>query len=358
MGSAVALGLANAGAKVLMLDKVSRMHTASRANFGLVWSQSKGVGISHRPYARWSEKAVRMFTDFTRDIKEESSTNIELRLGKGLVISLGEKEFGARKSVIKTMHQAAEAYGEKHPSRIVDRNEVKELVGKATLGEEVTGGSYSPIDGDVNPLLLLKAMRKVFVKRGGFFIQGCSAERFSQSKNGYLLTTQSGDITCNKIVLAAGLGNIQLCSTLGIDIPLVPQKGQVLVTQKLKPFLSFPFSGLRQAECGTVMIGFTQENTGFENSTTVPEMATLAKRAVKIFPALQHAQVTRAWASLRVLTKDGLPIYDQVAENVYLLATHSGVTLAPVHAQFLPKWILEGVREEEMDHFQLRRFDV
>ena len=38
MGAAVGLGLIEAGAKVLLVDSVSKIHKASRANFGLVWS--------------------------------------------------------------------------------------------------------------------------------------------------------------------------------------------------------------------------------------------------------------------------------------------------------------------------------
>jgi glycine/D-amino acid oxidase-like deaminating enzyme len=48
-----------------------------------------------------------------------------------------------------------------------------------------------------------------------------------------------GNISANKIVMAAGLGNISLFSNLGKEIPLVPQKGQLLVTERLGPFYPF-----------------------------------------------------------------------------------------------------------------------
>ena len=56
MGAAVALGLVKTGARVLMIDRISTIYKASRANFGLVWSQSKGLG--NRDYSRLSVKAV------------------------------------------------------------------------------------------------------------------------------------------------------------------------------------------------------------------------------------------------------------------------------------------------------------
>jgi glycine/D-amino acid oxidase-like deaminating enzyme len=356
MGAAIALGLIDEGVSVLMVDKVSQVHKASRGNFGLVWSQSKGGG--NRPYARLSERAVRKFNDFTKNIEQQSGIDVELRLGAGLVVSLGAAEYSARTAAIEKMHSEAEAHGEKHPSKLLDRKEVQDLVGKAVLGEEVTGGSFSSIDGDVNPLLLLKAMRKVFCNKGGCFVQGCSVFDIARTGESYTLDTTVGKIEAAKVVMAAGLGNIKLCAGLGKDLPLVPQKGQLLVTERVKPFLSFPFSGIRQTCCGSVMIGYTQENTGYAINTSVPEIAGLAKRAVRIFPALQHTRVVRSWASLRVCTKDGLPIYDEVegSPGCFVLGTHSCITLASVHSSIFAPWILGSKRPTEIESFNLERF--
>jgi glycine/D-amino acid oxidase-like deaminating enzyme len=358
MGAAVSLGLVQAGAKVLMIDKVSKIHKASRANFGLVWSQSKGSG--NRPYARMSEQAVRQFSSFVDDLEEACGIDVELRLGAGLVLSLGEQELAARSAAFEKLHQDAAACGETHPSELLDRRQVQDLVGKAILGDEVSGGSFSSIDGDVNPLLLLKAIRKMYQKKGGTFTQGCEVNHLLRNDAHYQITTSSGTIEAEKIVLAAGLGNISLCSKLGIKIPVVPQKGQLLVTERAKPFLPIPFSGIRQTGCGTIMIGYTQENTGFDTNTTVTAAAQLAKRAVQIFPALQHIRVVRSWASLRILTADGLPIYDEIEgyPGCYVLTSHSCVTLASLHSSLLPPWILGGQKPAPIESFNLERFNV
>jgi glycine/D-amino acid oxidase-like deaminating enzyme len=358
MGAAVSLGLVQAGAKVLMIDKVSEVHKASRANFGLVWSQSKGSG--NRPYARLSEQAVRDFADFAEDLQEACGIDIELRLGAGLVLSIGEQEFAARSAALEKLHHEAATCGETHPSQLLDRNQVQELVGNVVLGDEVSGGSFSDIDGDVNPLLLLKAIRKMYLKNGGTFIQGCEVESLLKKDGHYQITTPTETFEAEKVVLAAGLGNISLCSKLGITIPVVPQKGQLLVTERVKPFLPLPFSGIRQTGCGTIMIGYTQENTGFDTNTTVTAAARLARRAMQIFPALLHIRVVRSWASLRILTADGLPIYDEIAgyPGCYLLTSHSCVTLASLHSSLLPPWILGGQRPAQIESFNLERFNV
>ena len=358
MGSSVALGLVKSGAKVLMVDKTSMLHTASKATFGLVWSQSKGIG--NRDYSKFSEKAVLGFQNFTDWLEEGSGIDVELRLGAGLVICVGDQELAARTELIKKMHREAERYGEKHPSQMVDRESIQARVGKTVLGENVSGGSFSSIDGDINPLLLLKAMRRIFIELGGTFVQGCKVNSIEKLKNIYHLGTSSGRITVPKLVMAAGLGNISLLSMIGKTIPLIPQKGQLLVTERVKPFLPFPSSGIRQTGNGSVMIGYTHEDTGFEITTTVSAAAQLAKRAIQIFPFLHNIRVVRSWASLRVLTEDGLPIYDEVEgyPDAFVLATHSCVTLASLHMSLLPSWILGGKKPDDIKSFTLERFNV
>ena len=356
MGAAAALGLVKTGARVLMVDRTSSLYKASRANFGLVWSQSKGLGNRH--YSRLSVKAVLAFKAFAGWLEQESGIGMELRLGAGLVLSIGAAELAARQKLVQQFHHEAEQSGETHPSRMVDRAEVQALVGAASLGENVAGGSFSDIDGDVNPLLLLRAMRKVFSNQGGHFRQGCTVSAIQRSGGTYIIDTTQGTVGASGIVLAAGLGNIELAAMLGKSVPLMPQKGQLLVTERVAPFLPFPMSGIRQTGNGSVMIGYTNDDTGFEVSTTASAARRLSRRALEIFPGLCRARVVRSWGGLRLLTGDGAPIYDEIDENAYLLATHSAVTLAAVHASLLPGWILGGRRPDEIKPFNLARFHV
>ncbi len=46
------------------------------------------------------------------------------------------------------------------------------------------------------------------------------------------------------------------------------------------------------------MIGATQEDVGFDTSTTAAAAAKLSKRALRIFPALAKARLVRQWSGL------------------------------------------------------------
>src|SRR3546814_18682516 len=91
-----------------------------------------------------------------------------------------------------------------------------------------------------------------------------------------------------------------------------------------------PSVPIRQTAEGTVLIGSTQEEVGFDTGTTGEAAARMAARAVDILPVLRDAVVVRQWAGLRVMSPDVEPIYVESARHTGAWATtgHSGVTLA------------------------------
>jgi glycine/D-amino acid oxidase-like deaminating enzyme len=78
------------------------------------------------------------------------------------------------------------------------------------------------------------------------------------------------------------------------------------------------------------------------------------------FPWLRELQIVRAWAALRVMPPDGLPIYDQSERlpGAFTANCHSGVTLAAAHADILAPMIAEGALDPALDLFSAKRFGV
>jgi glycine/D-amino acid oxidase-like deaminating enzyme len=89
-------------------------------------------------------------------------------------------------------------------------------------------------------------------------------------------------------------------------------------------------------------------------------MQEIARRAVLSFPWLRELQIVRAWAALRVMPPDGLPIYDQSERfpGAFTANCHSGVTLAAAHVSLLAPMIAAGALDPSLDLFTARRFDV
>lgn len=113
-----------------------------------------------------------------------------------------------------------------------------------------------------------------------------------------------------------------------------PERGQIIVTERVEPFLNYPLSTLRQTDEGTVLIGDSREDGTDPAGMTMEINGVMASRAVKIFPRLASLNVVRTWRAIRVMPQDGFPIYDQSTTHpgAFLVTCHSGVTLAAGHA--------------------------
>ena len=177
---------------------------------------------------------------------------------------------------------------------------------------------------------------------------------------GFVLETARTSVSAARIVLASGLGNAQLAPMVGLDAPVRPQRGQILVLERMQPFLRYPITTLRQTDEGSVLVADSQEEAGYRETIGLSVLATLAERAVLTFPALKDARVVRTWAALRVLSKDGFPIYEQSTRypGAFLATCHSGVTLAAAHAYHLAPAIANAALPESLEPFSARRFGV
>jgi glycine/D-amino acid oxidase-like deaminating enzyme len=108
------------------------------------------------------------------------------------------------------------------------------------------------------------------------------------------------------------------------------------------------------------MIGATQEESGYDISTTGDAAALLSRKAVRTIPALADVGLVRQWAGLRVMTPDSYPIYAQSQSHpgAFVTLCHSGVTLAALHADILAGAIAAGALPDSLSPFHQRRFDV
>ena len=106
-------------------------------------------------------------------------------------------------------------------------------------------------------------------------------------------------------------------------------------------------------------MGDSHEHVGLDDGTTVPVMGAIARRAVATFPCLRTTRVVRAWGALRIMTADGLPVYDQSRDcpGAYLATGHSGVTLAAGHGLRLAQWIADGALPTDAAPFSASRFE-
>jgi len=200
-------------------------------------------------------------------------------------------------------------------------------------------------------------MQAGFQLCGGQYQSQQTVSDIEPNSEGFRLNTAKGQIQAKKVILAAGLDNARLAPMVGLEQALHPQRGQILVTEKLPPILNHPTNYLRQTQDGTIQIGASSEQTGLDDANTVNIMAQLAKRAKQLMPALAEQNIVRAWGALRVLSPDSFPIYDKAPfPGAYAISCHSAVTLAAAHANTLAQLIADDSWSTSMDTFSAARF--
>ncbi len=353
LGSAIGFGLARHGLTTAILDEGDIAYRAARGNFGLVWVQSKGIGAPI--YADWTMRSSDLWSEFALELQERTGIDVIHSRPGGIHICLSEAEFEERARKMMTLggHQK-----EKFTHEMLDHKAMAEHL--PGLGPEVVGGSFSPHDGHVNPLRLMRAMQRAFGDLGGDIRTDSRALKITQDGESFSVQTKGGDISAGRVVLAAGLGNRDLASMVDLDQPVRPVKGQIMVSERVQPFLNIPTTHVRQTGEGTVMIGDSHEEVGFDLSSTPRIARDIADRARRSFPFLNRVRIVRTWAALRVMTPDGLPIYDQSESmpGAFSASCHSGVTLAAVHAMTYAPYVAEGKLGRELAGLSARRFDV
>jgi glycine/D-amino acid oxidase-like deaminating enzyme len=353
VGTAIAYGLARAGERVLLLDEGDQAFRAARGNFGLVWVQGKGAG--NAPYARWTLAAAKLWPQFARELTELTAVDLELSQIGGFHMCLTDAELGERAATLEALRASL---GGEYPFEILGHRELRAMV--PLVGPGVAGATYCPLDGHVSPLRLLRALLQGYEQLGGVLHAGGKVERIERGGGVFRVRTPRHEYRAGRVVLAAGLGNRDLAPMVGLNAPVKPNRGQILVSERVQPFLRHPSLYVRQTGEGSVTLGDSKEDAGFDDGTSLEQLSRIAQRALRCFPLLAHVNIVRTWGSLRVMSPDGFPIYEQSRSQpgAWVVTCHSGITLASLHAGALAAWLRGGEAPAEVEGFTAERFHV
>lgn len=354
VGASIAWGLARSGINPLVLDGDDLDLRASRANFGLVRVQGKGLHAPH--YALWSDASAKVWPTMTKALSDDSGIDVGLRQAGAYTFALSEEELEAVREDMESI--ALETNGRAPHFDVLNRQQTLERV--PGLGPDVVGSIYCSADGHANALRLFHALHTAMQKKGAAYRSNHRVQTIEPTTEGFILKGHGFSVISRRVVLAAGLENERLAPMVGLSCPLKCSKGQILVTEKSQTALPCLSAGMRQADEGGIMIGDSEETDSAKISSSSGISAVLASRALKIFPALSDLNVLRSWTGFRVKTADGIPIYDQSERypGAFLFACHSGVTLAANHALIVAPQIASGKLEDDLSAFSARRFDA
>ena len=214
----------------------------------------------------------------------------------------------------------------------------------------VMGGGYSraihmaDIANVRNPRLV-KSLKAALLAMSNVTIhEQCEVSDFVRDGDRIIgVTTPDGDLLGDCVVLAAGAWSGDLLGKLGLELPVEPVKGQMILYKCASDFLpSMILAKGRYAiprRDGHILIGSTLEHEGYDKTPTANALESLKASAVELIPALADAEVVGHWAGLRPGSPEGIPFIGPVPnhQGLWLNCGHfrNGLVLAPASCQLL-----------------------
>ncbi|MBO3276756.1 glycine oxidase ThiO [Pseudomonas schmalbachii] len=229
------------------------------------------------------------------------------------------------------------------PLHEVDIDSVRAAV--PALGEGFGRAVHMPDVANVRNPRLTRSLREALGAMPNVTLrEGCEVDGFIESAGSILgVRTSQGDIRSESVVLAAGAWSGELLAKLGLELPVEPVKGQMILYKCDADFLSsMVLAKGRYAiprRDGHILVGSTLEHAGFDKTPTDEALASLRASAEELLPALAGQQPIRHWAGLRPGSPEGIPFIGPVPghSGLWLNTGHyrNGLVLAPASCRLL-----------------------
>jgi glycine oxidase len=229
----------------------------------------------------------------------------------------------------------------------VDSAHQREL--EPALGRSSSRAWWLPEVAQVRNPRFIKSLRAALERQGVQFIEQRAASGFrcvGDRVDG--VETDAGFIAADNVVVAGGAWSGELLQSTGLDLPVVPVRGQMILFRGQPGAVHrIVLDGGRYViprRDGRTLVGSTLERVGFDKSTTESALAELRTEAVRLIPALAEFELEHHWAGLRPGSPVGVPCIARHPRlsNLYINAGQyrNGVVLGPASARLLADLLL------------------
>lgn len=335
IGLLSAYQLADAGLEVQVLDQRDVGREASWAGGGIVsplypWRYSPAVTA----LAHWSQD---FYPQLGERLLAESGIDPEVHITGLYWLDLEDEN-----------EALAWAKREGRPLTAVDIQSVYRAV--PPLGPGFSHAVYMPGVANVRNPRLLKSLREALQRMPNVtLLENAKATGFVREAERVVgVSTESGELRADRVVVAAGAWSGGLLASLGLQLPVKPMKGEMILFKCAEDFL--PRMVLAKGRYaiprrdGHILVGSTLEDVGFDKTPTQEALDSLRASAIELLPALADAEVVKHWAGLRPGSPEGIPYIGPVPgfEGLWLNCGHfrNGLVLAPASCQLLADLLL------------------
>ena len=375
IGSSVAYHLCQRGMKVALVD-----------------SGDIGGGTSSHcdTYAQLSDKQPGFDTEqgqhsitYMRELAQKFSYDVELAKRGTLWISESEEELAVATNYVSRQQQNGVNM------RMVDKQELHEW--EPYLREDIPGGHWSPEDTSVNPYRLCFGFVEEAKKMGlqVFLYEPVTAIKRDADGAVCRVVTSEREFNTKYVFNCAGVWAPMIGKMVDVDIPIIPRKGVILITEATFPivkqkvqefgYMATKFGDtsytryldpevercnvsfiIEQTPDRNLMIGSSRSFSGYDTVSDIETIRAIARRAVQMMPVLKEINCLRTYAGVRPYVDDHLPILSDVPEvpGFYIAAGHEGdgISLSAITGKMMAQYLFGENTEIDIGKMHLSRF--
>jgi glycine oxidase len=354
VGCAIAHELARRGVSVQVVEERSTGMGATQASAGILAPYVEAGNST--TLLSLAVRSLDLFDDFVTAVREDSGVQLLYRRTGTLQVAVNEEEMRDLRNA------AARLDAQRVPFEILDAEQIR--VEEPHLSADVTGGLIIPAHGFVAAGELVRALAAGARRRGAQVIEGSRVRRIAPSGGEVVVETDRGPLSGSSVVLAAGSWSSRIDVAGVRSAPVRPVRGQLLRLAWNGPALRRVVWSNRcyvvPWDDGSVLVGATAEEAGFDERTTAAGVHDLIGAACEILPAAWTAGFVEARVGLRPASDDLLPIIGRSSlhPNLVYATGHyrHGILLAPLTAVLVANALLNDAEDSALDAVSPRRF--
>ncbi|CAM4318144.1 FAD-binding oxidoreductase [Paenibacillus alkaliterrae] len=355
IGMAIAYYTAKLGMDVVVVERGEVAGGTSSKCDGNILAIDKDPGFD----SQMSLKSQELIAELVHELDEE----FEYRAPGSILVCESDEEMIAAERWVARQKEAG------LPFRMLDRQDLRDEW--PYMADDLLGGLECATDSTVNPVLLTYLLASTMRRLGARILTNTSVTAILLDEQRKIrgVETTNGTIKTNTVINAAGVWSKVIGQMVGIDIPVEPRKGHILVASRTANigkrkvmefgYLISKFGGKRKVDpefekygialvfeptaSQNFLIGSSRQFVGMDARVDQQVIRLIAERAIRFFPVIEHIPMLRTYAGLRPWTPDHLPIVSQIDEipGFYVAAGHEGdgISLAAVTGKVISEML-------------------
>ena len=376
IGCAVAYYLSRSGASVVLFEKNHICSGASSANQG---------GLAIQVFDLKTIPLALASSELYRRLSDELGYDVEYHENGSILVTRDAYQVPVlqrRYDELKRMGLDVDLW---------DDDQLRRFPGGDT--EPFLAVIESHFDGQVNPFRATYAFAFAAKRQGVRILTHASVAQIKMVKRRIrsVVLENGEEFVCGRVVCAAGPWSRQIGQMVGLDIPVEPQRGQIIVTEQVADS-EYPYildgdylttaygikpggedeaarkrhalgigGSYAQDPAGNWTIGSSRDMAGFVRTSSPEVLKGMARRLLSFFPGMKDLNCIRFFAGFRpYCVKDGHPILGRAPDlsGFYIATGHAGegIALAPATGKLIAEEITIGKTSLPLEEFRYERF--